>query len=84
MALWRLIAPAPNSRSLLWWKPLALSHVIGVSPRWVVLAVADTTIHRGEILVEFVPCELIFGVSVHAGQAEGEAIGGSPRRGLPT
>ena len=55
MALWRLIAPAPNSRSLLWWKPLALCHIIGVYPCWVTLAVADTTIHRGEILVEFVP-----------------------------
>lgn len=55
---------------------LLLCHVIGVSARWVMLAVVDnTTIHRGGMSVEFVPYELICGVSVRAGQAEGEAIG---------
>lgn len=54
---------------------LVLCHVIGVSSRWVMLAVIDTKDHRGGMAVEFVPYELICGVSIRSGRLEGDAIG---------
>lgn len=54
---------------------LVLCHVIGVSPRWAMLAVLDTRDHRGGMAVEFVPYELICGVSIRTREGEGSSIG---------
>jgi hypothetical protein len=59
---------------------LLLCHVIGVASRWVMLAVIDTRDHRGGMAVEFVPYELICGVSIRTGRLDGDAIGFSQTR----
>lgn len=59
---------------------LDVCHCIGVSPRWVLLAVADTTGHREGMAIECVPFQLIQRVSIHARRAEGTSLGFSQQQ----
>lgn len=43
---------------------LALCHVIGVSPRWVMLAIPDSRSHAAGMTIELVPYEIICGVCI--------------------
>ena len=54
---------------------LALCHVIGVSPRWVMLAVNDTKGHGPAMTIELVPYEIIHSVRIRTPTAEGASIG---------
>lgn len=50
-------------------------HVIGVSPRWVVLAVHDAASHPATMAIEVVPFERIQGVSIRTRRAKGASVG---------
>ena len=52
-----------------------LCHIIGVSPRWVMLAVRDAAIHKDGMTIELVPFELIRGVCIRTQHAEGASVG---------
>lgn len=54
---------------------LHLCHIMGVSPRWVMLAVHDAAHHRAEMVVEFVPYEMIRRVCIGSRAAESAAVG---------
>lgn len=54
---------------------LDLCHIIGVSPRWVMLAIRDTTAHPTDMAIEFVPFEMIQGISIRSRHAEGGSVG---------
>ena len=54
---------------------LDVCHIIGVSPRWVMLAVRDPTNHRDGMAVELVPFEIIQRVGIATRRTEGASIG---------
>lgn len=54
---------------------LDVCHIIGVSPRWVMLAVRDSTIHRDGMAIEIVPFDLVRRVCIRTRRA---AEGTSP------
>ena len=54
---------------------LDVCHIIGVSPRWVMLAVRDAANHRDGMAVELVPFEIIRRVGIGTRHAEGASIG---------
>ncbi|MBY0493355.1 MAG: hypothetical protein K2Y23_04000 [Cyanobacteria bacterium] len=54
---------------------LTVCHIIGVSPRWVVLAVRDTAGHGDRMAIDIVPYSLIQRVSIRTRQADSASIG---------
>ena len=54
---------------------LDLCHIMGVSPRWVMLAVHNAACHGDGMAVELVPYELIRRVSISTRRAESTAVG---------
>jgi hypothetical protein len=54
---------------------LDICHIIGVSPRWVMLAVRDAASHRDGMAIELVPYEIIRRVCIRTRRA---AEGASP------
>ena len=54
---------------------LDVCHIIGVSPRWVMLAVRDATSHRDGMAVELVPYEIVHRVGIATRHGEGSSIG---------
>ena len=54
---------------------LALCHIMGVAPRWVMLAVHDGASHGDGMAVELVPYEMIRRVHIGTRRAEGGAVG---------
>lgn len=54
---------------------LDLCHVIGVSPRWVMLATRESGSHQNEMAIDFVPFEVIQGVHIRAHHAETTSLG---------
>lgn len=54
---------------------LNVCHIIGVSPRWVVLAVRDAASHGDRMAIDIVPYPLIQRVSIRTRQAESASIG---------
>lgn len=54
---------------------LNLCHIIGVSPRWVMLAVRDTASHSESMAIELVPFERIHGVRIGSPHADGPSVG---------
>jgi hypothetical protein len=59
---------------------LDVCHIIGVSPRWVMLAVRDAASHREEMALKLVPYETIQRVGISARRVEGSSIGFSQAR----
>ena len=59
---------------------LDLCHIIGVSPRWAMLAVRDAAGHGDSMAVELVPYELIRRVRIRTQRAESASIGFSQTR----
>ena len=59
---------------------LDVCHIIGVSPRWVMLAVRDATNHRDGMAVELVPYELIRRVGIGTQRAAGASVGFAQKR----
>lgn len=59
---------------------LDVCHIIGVSPRWVMLAVYDEDSHRDGMAIELVPYELIRRVAIATRRAEATSIGFSQPR----
>ena len=53
---------------------LDVCHIIGVSPRWVILAVRNAAGHQG-MVIEIVPFELVRRISISARRADGASIG---------
>lgn len=54
---------------------LDVCHIIGVAPRWVMLAVRDAGSHHEGMAVELVPYEIIRRVSIGSKRPEGSSIG---------
>ena len=54
---------------------LDLCHIMGVSPRWVMLAVRDAASHGDGMVVELVPYELIRRVCIRTRRAESASVG---------
>lgn len=54
---------------------LALCHIMGVSPRWVMLAVHDLASHGDGMVVELVPYEMIRRIHIGTRRAEAGAVG---------
>lgn len=54
---------------------LDVCHIIGVSPRWVMLAVRDAASHGDGMAIELVPYELIRRISIRTRRAESASIG---------
>ena len=54
---------------------LDVCHIIGVSPRWVMLAVRDSASHRDGMAVELLPYEMIRRVGIASRRAETSSIG---------
>lgn len=54
---------------------LEVCHIIGVAPRWVMLAIRDTASHRDGMAVELVPYEIIHRVGIATRHGEGSSIG---------
>ena len=48
---------------------LNICHIIGVSPRWVMLAVRDAETHKDDMAIELVPFALIRSVSIRTRKA---------------
>ena len=59
---------------------LDLCHIIGVSPRWVVLAVREAATHKDGMTIELVPFEIIRGVCIRTRHAEGASVGFAQNR----
>lgn len=59
---------------------LDVCHIVGVSPRWVMLAVRDGASHRDSMAIEMVPYALIQRVSIRAPHAESPSVGFSDTR----
>ena len=59
---------------------LNVCHIIGVSPRWVVLAVRDGASHGDRMAIDIVPYALIQRVSIRTRQADSASIGFSENR----
>ena len=54
---------------------LDLCHIIGVSPRWVMLATRAADSHQHEMAIEFIPFEMIQGVRIHPRHTETASMG---------
>ena len=54
---------------------LDVCHIIGVSPRWVMLAVRDAASHRDNMAIDIVPYALIQRVSIRTRHTESASIG---------
>jgi len=54
---------------------LEICHIIGVSPRWVMLAVPDAASTRDGMAIELVPYELIRRVCIRTRRSEAGSIG---------
>jgi hypothetical protein len=54
---------------------LDLCHIIGVSPRWVMLAVRDAAGHQDGMAIELVPFEIIRSVRIRTRYAERGSVG---------
>ena len=54
---------------------LDVRHIIGVSPRWVMLAVRDSASHRDGMAVELLPYEIIRRVGIASRRGESSSIG---------
>ena len=54
---------------------LDVCHIIGVSPRWVMLAVRNAASHRDGMAVELVPYESVRRVGIGTRHVEGSSIG---------
>lgn len=54
---------------------LDLCHIVGVSPRWVMLAVRDKASRQDDMAIDLVPFEMIRGVRIRARHAEGSTVG---------
>lgn len=54
---------------------LDLCHVLGVSAKWVVLAVRDAGSHGHEMTTVIVPFGMVQGVRIRARRSEGDAVG---------
>ena len=54
---------------------LDLCHIVGVSPRWVVLAVRDPSSRQHDMAIELVPFEMVRGVRIQTRHAEGGTVG---------
>jgi len=54
---------------------LDLCHIIGVSPRWVMLAVRDAASRQEDMAIELVPFEMIHGVRIRTRHAAGTSVG---------
>jgi hypothetical protein len=54
---------------------LDLCHIIGVSPRWVMLAVRDSSAHPSDMAIEIVPFQMIQGVRIRPRHADGVSVG---------
>lgn len=54
---------------------LDLCHIVGVSPRWVMLAVRDAASRLPDMAIELVPFEMVRGVRIRARHAEGGTVG---------
>lgn len=59
---------------------LDVCHIIGVSPRWVMLAVRDATNQGDGMAVELVPYEIIRRVGIGSQRAETASIGFAQKR----
>lgn len=59
---------------------LDVCHIIGVSPRWVMLAVRDVSSSGEGMAVELVPFEIIRRVGIGTRRAENTSIGFSQAR----
>ena len=59
---------------------LDVCHIIGVSPRWVMLAVRDAANHQDSMAIEVVPFEHIRGITIRTRHAGGGAVGFSQSR----
>jgi hypothetical protein len=54
---------------------IVLCHVIGVAPRWVMLAIREAKGEGGGMAIELIPYELICSVCIRSLDAKGRAIG---------
>lgn len=54
---------------------LDLCHIVGVSHRWVMLAVRDVSSRQHEMAIELVPFEMVHGVRIRTRHAEGGTVG---------
>ena len=54
---------------------LDICHIVGVSPRWAMLAVRDSTSHGDGMAIELVSYELIQRVSIHTRRAGSASVG---------
>ena len=54
---------------------LDLCHIIGVSPRWVMLAIRDAAAHPTDMAIEIVPFAMVQGVRIRTRHAEGTSVG---------
>ena len=54
---------------------LDLCHIIGVSPRWVMLAVRDASAHPSDMVIDLVPFQSIQRVTIRARHTEGATVG---------
>lgn len=54
---------------------LDLCHIVGVSPRWVLLAVRDSAVHQHDMAIEIVPFEMVRGVRICPRHADGGTVG---------
>lgn len=59
---------------------LDVCHIVGVSPRWVMLAVSDAASHGDGMTIELVPYDLIQRVCIRTRRGEGASIGFSQTR----
>jgi hypothetical protein len=59
---------------------LDLCHIIGVSPRWVVLAVHDVASRQHDMAIEIVPFEMVRGIRIGTHHGEGASVGYSQTR----
>jgi hypothetical protein len=54
---------------------LDLCHIIGVSPRWVMLAVRDAASRQDDMTIDLVPFEMIQGVRIRTRHGGGASVG---------
>ena len=73
--------PAPDEHlptvqiRLLDGQTLNLCHIIGISPRWVILAIRDPGNHQNEMAIDFVPFEMVQGVRIRTRHAGAASVG---------
>ena len=56
-------------------RALDLCHIIGVSPRWVMLAVRESSTRPTDMAIEIVPFQMVQGVHIGSRRGEGCAVG---------